>query len=282
MVTRPRAGLHDGDVWIPRPTTMSIAGNPIGDTSGLNAAELDGDHVIVEFLEGDPSLAVITGCLDHPSADAKRLDAATTYGVERLRPVRVDARPPGSPAQSWRAPRGVRHQGGFFGIDADGAFVVDLTRAHLGELDAQGRPPRRQNDPSSAGDNVLTEDGAGGGNIRLRLRTGSTLELEIDGTTLKLEAQDGDAKLTLGDGAVSLAVAEHLEALYSSLRTEFTKLVADFNALVVAYNLHLHGPPVPPPDPLAISLMPGLPSTAAAPAWDGDINSDKLKLPDTG
>jgi len=249
LVTYPTAGLHDGDVWLPRPSTRTARGFTAGDLSGISPAELDGDHVVVAFLEGNPTQPYLQRALPHPNADARALSGAERWGGQRLRPVNADAAAPGV---DWHPARGVRHAGAFFGVDGAGNFVVDLREAHGGALGSKLEAPGH-------GGPALATDGTQG-NVRLVLRTGSDLELDINGATLKVELADGAARLTLGDGVVAAAVSQHLEALYGQL------------AQWLATHTHTYafGP----------TLVPD--QAAALPAWDRRIESDKLLIPDRG
>jgi hypothetical protein len=68
-------GVNDADVWIPKGTTHVIGGGELnlsrvsrrGTLQSLppNIEELNGDQVIVQFMEGDPEMPIITGSLTH-------------------------------------------------------------------------------------------------------------------------------------------------------------------------------------------------------------------------
>ncbi|MBT8430092.1 MAG: hypothetical protein KJN79_09300 [Gammaproteobacteria bacterium] len=74
-------GLHDEDVYVPRGATQDISGSgslvtlPSGEEGGGSptaAENLDGDHVMVGFLEGNPDAPVIFPyCLPHPSSSRR-------------------------------------------------------------------------------------------------------------------------------------------------------------------------------------------------------------------
>lgn len=144
------------------------------------------------------------------------------------------------------APRMIKHRGAAFGLDAGGNWRLDTRRAHGGAYQKDGTEP----EPAEDGQH---------GNVVLQLPRGATVTIEIEGgANLTLTDKDGDAKLTLGDGAASVAVAEPLSALYKSLKDRF--------------DTHVH--------PYAFGPT-GAPTTPA-PAWDGDIVSDKAKIPRSG
>lgn len=76
------------------------------------------------------------------------------------------------------------------------------------------------------------------------------------GATIRLEDKDGNAKMTVGDGAVSVAIANHLQTLYTNLKTIF--------------DAHIHPTGVGPSGPTA----------TPAPPWATNISSTKVTIPD--
>lgn len=102
-------------LWIPRPSTRSL--DPAGrtDLDGIvgaspatpaNPDALDGDHVLVQFIENDPEQPIVVGSYPHPRA-------------------------------SWRAHRALgqqvltRHQGTEARLDERGNVLIDTTGATL-------------------------------------------------------------------------------------------------------------------------------------------------------
>ncbi len=250
------SGIHDGDIHLPRPSSQTLQSSL--DISGISVTELDGDHVVIAFLDGDPALPYLQTYLPHPNAEARGIDGGEAWGSQRLRPVNADAQITDG-VRRWAPPRGTRHHGGFFGISSEGDFEVNLQEAHSGVLGEALEAPGK-------GGPALSTDGSEG-NIRFRIRDGSIYELSIGGATLRLEGAEGDAMLTLGNGAVSVAVSDHLQSLYDQLKQQFDLFVAEFNS-------HTHvvaGSATAPVAP---------PSTAAAPPWDPKIRSNKITIPD--
>jgi len=192
LVSQPVGGIHRGRIWKPRAATLDVTNNPIDLDANTNPANLDGDHVLVGFLDHNLNTPVIIRGIPHPSNDIGNEEEELGH---RMKLKVADGDP-----DFWK------HHGAYFGVDAAGDFVVDTTQAYDGELEEGGVEP----DP--------TEDGSAG-NVLLRLQKGATLTVEVDGDNFKLELADGDAKLTLGDGAVSAAVAEHLEALWNAAKS---------------------------------------------------------------
>lgn len=93
-----------------------------------------------------------------------------------------------------------------------------------------------------------------------------------NGATVKFELKDGGAKCTVGDGAKHVAIVEHLQTQYETLKGKLD-----------AADVHGH----PGGGTLLDSL--GLPCTGvtgpptvpvSAPTWDGAINSTKISIPD--
>lgn len=273
VVSQNRAGLHDGDLWIPRATTMDISGAALNTDTTTNIANMDGDHVLLGFLDNDLSQPVILKALPHPRADiGAALPEAIDEAGHRVRLLVKD----GEPALT-------RHHGTFWGATKTGDFQVDTTRAHDGTLESNGTEPA----PPFNGTV---------GNIRIRLPQGSNARIEVisdpnapneaasklceviiedDQVRVRLANEDNltlmsggsAATLQVGDGAQHVAIVEHLRALYLELK-------ARLDAFDAAYVTHTHiyafGP----------TLTPLPPTTVSAPAWNGSIESTKVSLPD--
>jgi hypothetical protein len=185
----PGAGLHTGELWMPRPTTQRIDGESL-DTAltRINPASVDGDHVLVEFLDGDRFLPTITGSVPHPARD-----------------VGTEAKTNGTPTRLKKAngfPKLTKFNGVVHGVDANGNYIIDATRANKGIYDAKGREPRLSGDPADSADQQVPTDGTCG-NIILALRPGSRLIVSC----LTDPANPGSSQetsLTFEDGRVTL------------------------------------------------------------------------------
>jgi len=200
LVLQPNGGLHTGEIWVPRPVTQNIQGIDLAaDLVRMNPVDLDGDHVLVGFMDNDPRLPVILGTVPHPSRDFG-VDAKNTGRGTRV--VADDG-----------LLKMFKHNGAVIGVDGAGDYLIDLTRAHDGKYDSLGREPRLSGDSTTSADSQLTEDGANG-NYRLRLRTGSSAFIvvetdpanpETSGNTLTLlTVEAGKVELTTalnGDGS---------------------------------------------------------------------------------
>lgn len=250
LIPQHDGGIHSGSVRKPRAAGFDITADTMNLEKGTNVSDVDGDHVIVAFLDDNFNQPFVLRHLPHPSANVgnESLDAGH-------RTLLKDA--DGDPTF-------YKHHGSYYGIADNGDFIVDLTRANLGELESDGTEP----DPP--------EDGTVG-NGTVRLPKGSKVRIEIDGTnnvfefsetavdvqldggaTFKFELKDADAKLTIGDGAVKAAIADHLKTMWEDfVNTAFPK--------------HTH-----------IDGFGGTGPVNSGPVtpWDSAIESGKLTFPD--
>lgn len=194
LVLQERGGLHEGRIWIPRPARFDVTADGMDLNLATNPANVDGDHVLVGFIDDNPNQPVILGGIQHPSSD---IGNSTRIAGHRMR-LGVDD----------GAPDFRKHRGVFHGVDDEGNYVIDLRRAHIGEYESDGSEPEPALDGSS-------------GNVEIRIPRTSTLTIKIeDGPTLRLEGKEDEAKLTVGDGAMHVAIVEHLKALYEELKAK--------------------------------------------------------------
>lgn len=186
------SGLHDGRVWAPRAARVNLAGGTLQRT-GVDPVDLDGDHVLIQFLDDDLAQPVITGRAPHPRMGTG--NEGLPEAGHRMRLKVVDGEP-----DFWK------HHGSFYGVDDSGNFVVDTTRAHGGEF-------------SDDGSEVPAQDAAHG-NVIIRVGDDNTVTVQVGGgATLLLTGKDGATTMQLGDGARHVAVVEELQALYGVLKT---------------------------------------------------------------
>lgn len=186
LVAQPQAGLFDGQLWRPRPTRIDIqdgsAANPDG---GTRLENLDGDHVLVSFIDGSPNLPVIIGSIPHPNTQP----SAQLVGAD------------GRPLQH-------RHNGVRFGVTGAGDFEIDTTESSIGPYTAGPAEPA---------------DGAGNLSIALKDEASATVTVG-GGASLTVEGSDADALITVGDGAVSVAIAETLKTYIEAVIEQFLKV----------------------------------------------------------
>ncbi len=198
LVSQDIGGMHRGRVWKPRAAKLDVT-EPNQQALDLdrkaNPANLDGDHVLVGFIDDNLNQPVILRGIPHPSADTGN---EVKEPGKRMRLKVADGDP-----DFWK------HHGGFYGISDAGDFVVDLTEAYSGEgLKADGT------------ERPAAEDGTTG-NYLVKLPKSGKVTVQIEGgASFDLDLKDSDAKMTLGDGAVSMAVAERIQTLYNTLKTK--------------------------------------------------------------
>ncbi len=210
LVSQETGGIHRGRVWKPRATSIDITNPPDGYDldRAANPANLDGDHVLLGFMDDNLNQPVILRGIPHPAADTGN-DAKPAGQRLRLKVADGD-------------PDFQKHHGAFFGISDAGDFVVDTTQGYAGaELKANGN------------ERAAAEDGTTG-NYNVRLPKGSVVNIQIEaGASLQVENKGGDAKLTLGDGIRGVMIADNWETFWDS----------DFNTWVLG---HTHGSGVGP------------------------------------
>lgn len=279
-VRQDRGGLHGGRIWKPRAATFDITGAPMDIQKATNPANLDGDHVLISFLEDSLNQPIIMGGVPHPAVDQGN-DDRLVGGRFRLRLEDGD-------------PDFQKHHGSYYGVDTDGNFVADTRWAHDGKYKEDGKEPDPADDgkgshyyrmPSDAQrvtellDVVSAVDQNTAEALVQELldktqfsrvikdavtwlMDGGQLKLELDGgATLLIQGKDGAATLTVGDGAKHVAIVEALQQLYTQLQIKLT-----------AFDAHVHPSamgPTGPPAPLIV-----------APLWDNAINSTKVSIPD--
>jgi hypothetical protein len=120
VVAQERSGLHSGHVWKPRACSMTLTGDPADLNRGTNPANLDGDHVLVAFMDGDVTQPVVVRALPHPAADVGNEE----FGVGHRLKLKVEDGDPDF----------YKHNGTYYGIHKNGDFYIDTTHANDGEL----------------------------------------------------------------------------------------------------------------------------------------------------
>lgn len=136
IVSQDRGGLHSGKVWKPRAATRDITGEAMDLNKGTNLANLDGDHVLVGFMDNSLNLPVVLKGLAHPKTDVGQ--EQETLAGHRLRLKVADGDP-----DFWK------HRGAFYGVSDGGDFEVDLTQAYAADLAVDGKQPTPPDDGST-------------------------------------------------------------------------------------------------------------------------------------
>lgn len=282
-------GMHRGRLWKPRAATIDISATQAQSMTspGVNPANLDGDHVLLGFLNDSLSQPVVERGLPHPNADVGFDPATESQARPHLKLRAVD----GDPDYQ-------KHAGSMFGINEAGDFVISTCYAWgARSINAQGGEPG------------TAEDGAG--NAYLGLPDGAHFMLQFidraslpttiaflaslyatkkeiwfrsqdadvsfwvsqegtpEKTTIKVIRSGPNAECQIGDGAVHAVQAERLEALYKQLRDKL-------DAFDAAFTGHTHAGVMVGPGSTGVAT----PVMVGAPAWDPLIKSNKLTFPD--
>lgn len=184
------SGVQSGVIRKPRATAAMVGGGAI---DPQNPAQMDGDHVIIGFLDGRDAQPVILGFLPHPQADAGNESAAIGHR-QRLHLVDGD-------------PHFTKHHGCYFGVSDSGDVVLDATQGNSGALVAGMESPAL--------------DGSAG-NVRLRANAAGQVAMSLvdaTGATTALAALSGANVFTLGSGIDAAALASQVNAALSSIQT---------------------------------------------------------------
>lgn len=194
-VMQPSHGVHDASLWIPRPSTKLVdsplpATGPLGgmnlrrvssrgtpQTMPPKLSELDGDQVLVQFVEGDHEKPIIVGAMSH--ARTKRL-VVDGDGWSETNPLAQGRGVPGL-RERYR-----RFAGSEFRVNAQGDVLFDTTGAN--PIDETTEVPN----PAS------------GGQVRFRLKDSERFTVEMAGVDV-LEVWKnpitGQVHIDLGEGA---------------------------------------------------------------------------------
>lgn len=270
IVSQERAGIQDGSIWRPRAATLDVSGQPLS-LAHSNLMDLDGDHVLLGFIDGTYQTPVILRSLPHPQADVGQSQAEPSHG-QPMRLKQVDG-----------APDLDKHLGVVHGVDARANFVVRTLYANDGSLTAKGAQPAPAQSPEMG--NVVLQMHAQAQRLSQWLDMGtpaspaevlrevlslSQYHLQFaqqaahwsvsDRTGNTLEAKGGGAQATVqvGDGARHVAIVEELQTMYAQLK--------------VTFDAHVHSSALGPS--LSASL-----SGFVAPAWDNNIASSHVSIP---
>lgn len=272
-VVQARHGLNDYDLWKPRGTQWDLGGavarTPVYSSQTgepvSSPKDLDGDHVLVEFAEGDVSQPFIRSAIAHPRAQYRQTAALG------------DARE-------------MRYRGVVVRIDNLGNVAIDTTHASAGRVDETGGGSA---DVALRGEEVPAlqdaADAANGG-ISIRMNhnapfvlegvdldgVGQKYRIELDpvakkflvrlddGSSFDLTDKGPGAIAIIGNGAVKAAIADHLQSWYATALTGLKSYL----------DTHIHSTGMGPSGP------PSAGTPFPAPGWDPSINSAHLKFPD--
>lgn len=249
-------GLHGGHVWMPRAATIDMSGAQFG-APNADPRNLDGDHVIVQFLDDNIQKPIITGLLPHPQA-GKGSEHYEKAG-HRLTLKKVDG-----------SPELFAHRGTFYGVDKDGNFVLDTTRAHSGSYAADGSEVASDNLENGNVDVAVSNKAAvtivgvkdngdsapsdekfrftlKDGIFQIKMGADASKILELDEASGKLTVKLGGASLVLdGNGAAtSMTLGNGVDnvVLWTELNAWWTEQKAKLLLLEGIFNGHSHSVP---------------------------------------
>jgi hypothetical protein len=280
LISQDFASIYDGEVRQLRPSSQILESETLDVNKIGNPADLDGDHVLIGFLDGDFGLPVVLRQIPHPfqSSDYGLPEAVDTPG-HRAKPKEGDP-----------SVRLTRHKAAFYGIREDGSIILDASRGRDTQVGKDGKESPL--DTSSAGPPIT-----------LRVRPGGTVRLEVvsnpddpdnsnnpksyevlvanDGVRVRnnnennliLQGGETNATLALGSATHHVAIVEHLADLYAELKTRLDAFDTRFESHVHASTF---GPTAAPLDGSTLAPATGV----GAPAWDPNIASTKMSLPD--
>ena len=227
LILQGRGGRHDGDIAPLRgPRDGFGAGVDFNKTT--SPVLMDGDHVLIGFIDDRQNFPVILGCIPHPKIDTGTVEGGTPH----LRVLSTDGQP-----RMWK------HQGTTFGV-IDGSYNIDLTQAHL---DGDGTPEggggvdatNGKEIPSTATrPNVAGQQVAAAGNFTVQLSPGATVCFQwydadgTESTQLKITDAEGESRIDLRAKTVSIN-AETAEITATDAVTTAT------NAVITAETIRL-------------------------------------------
>lgn len=184
LITHGNSGIHDGDIRVPRGIRIPVGAVTRQQVqSNVSPADLSGEHVLVGFMDNSLLQPVVVAWLPHPRSDLGKNASTTDLGA-RLRPVSDDKNP-----RLWR------HQGAYWGVDADGNFIFDGQQAHRG-YQGDGVAANGGGYDTQGHEVASTQvDGAGkarSGNQVVRLPANAALTIEwANGEKIELTSHDG-------------------------------------------------------------------------------------------
>lgn len=207
---QPSHGVVDAAPWIPRPTSQNLKTQlPLNITllteSGQFAdvvtrpSEMDGDHVLIEFLDGgDPDFPCIVGAWSHRATKRKITNGSGWSESDDKR---------GEPQSRERY---LRHGGTEVRINETGDVLVNTEGANPTDLSTETPTP------------IV------GGNVRVKTKAGTSLTIETAGEDLlTIENVGGVPVVKVGGTAFDFA------ALASLVGAELSKIKAAVDAAVL-------------------------------------------------
>jgi hypothetical protein len=211
-------GVNNAAPWIPKATTRTLSGNRALNFNVRSARgqfvgpvpafdDLDGDMVLVEFVEGHLDYPVITGALTHERSN-RELREGTGWSEGTAAAKR------GTPESEEHY---LHHKGAEVRINDDGEVLIDTVGAYTDET--------TENASTAKGDvRVRVKD-----TQKLTIAMGNdedVLEVWKDGSQLRVDLGEGAAeRLVLGDGfraflnsflSTEFALHQHLPGTFTN------------------------------------------------------------------
>ena len=248
-VKQPFYGVNNANPWVPRPTTRVLSesrdlnfrprtarGQFVSAVPALD--DLDGDMVIVEFLDNEIDSPMITGAITHEQTNRRIIKDGTGWTEGTAAAQR------GHPEQFEYF---LHHKGCEVRINDDGEFLIDTVGAYT--------DPKTESAGTSKGDvRIRVKD-----TQRLIIAMGDdedVLEVFKDGSQLRIDLGKGAAeRLVLGDAflafinnffSTEFALHQHLPGTYVG-----ASAVTGQSGAVAPADIP---PTVPPPAFLTISM----------------------------
>ena len=193
-------------LWVPRGTTRALngadltltalteRGTRVPGSGPTDLGQLDGDQVLIGFIEGDLDLPVVVSAFDHESSNREIQTAAGTpeFGVPQKDEYYV------------------HHYGTELRISADGDLLIDA-------LNAYGK------ENAETGEEDATQ---GQGEIRIRIKEDRRVTIEVNGTDVFEVWQDGgQVRIDLGEGATErLILGDTFRSFFNDFITNIFNL----------------------------------------------------------
>lgn len=242
-------GVVDGAPWIPRPTTQNLKTQLplnvtlITQTGRFNdvvtrLSDMDGDHVLIEFLEGgDPDFPCVVGAFSH---------RATKRKVTRGQGWSESDDKRGEPQSGEKY---LRHGGTEARINESGDLLVNTEGANPTDVATETPTPLV------------------GGNVRVKAKAGTSVTIETAGEDLvTIENVGGVPMVQVGGTAIDFV------ALATLVGAELAKVKAAVDAAV---SILASAPPTPPDS--GVKAFGAMQTALSSSGFPGKVAATKLK-----
>ena len=277
-VTFGSGGVHEGETRLPKAASVNLAtGGPIDQDTPTAVADMDGDHILIGFIDDDIDYPVMLRYLRHPRAGIGSSDRPVGPRIS------VDEKDDRSDMRTFH--------GISAGVDGED-FVIDARFANAGVRSGKGFEGRWKGETPEDPDGTQTPEGVG--SVRVKLRDDQEFQItlaadeseaEVRSATinrdgLAIENDDvgnvqnqirsenfgASAALTVGDGEESAARASIIQEILNTI----------LPLLVNHTHTYVFGLTGTSPELVSIGPTTAPPGTSNVDA----IASDKLKMPE--